>query len=55
MEFKNNKIDCKRVRQMDRKLSDVVKKRRKTLRTIRKGYQDKENDTEKPAYIKGGF
>ena len=55
MEFKNNKIDCKRVRQMDRKLSDVVKRRRKTLRTIKQGYQDKENDTEKPAYIKGGF
>ena len=55
MEFKNNKIDCKRVRQMDRKLSDMVKKRRKTLRTIEKGYQDKENYTEQPAYIKGGF
>ena len=55
MEFKNNKIDCKRVRQMNRKLSDVVKRRRKTLRTIKQGYQDKENDTEKPGYIKGGF
>ena len=36
MEFKNNKIDCKRVHRMDRKLSDVVKKRRNTFRTIKK-------------------
>ena len=40
---------------MDRKLSNLMKKRKKTLRKIKKGYQVKENDTEKPAYIKGGF
>ena len=48
--------DCKRVRQMTRKSSEVVKKRRKKLRAIKKGYLDNEKENEKvDSYIAGGF
>lgn len=48
--------DCKRVRQMMRKSSERVKKQRKRLRTIKKGYLDKEKESEKvDSYVAGGF
>ena len=43
--------NLKRVREMEKKSTDKVKKRRKTLRTIKKGYLDKESTKEKePSY-----
>ena len=38
-----------------RKSSEGVKKRRKALRSIKKGYSDKVKETEKPSYVPGGF
>jgi hypothetical protein len=38
-----------------RKSSDRVKKRRRALRTIKKGFSDKEKEKEKPSYVAGGF
>ena len=41
---------------MTRKSSEVVKKRRKKLRAIKKGYLDNEKENEKvDSYIAGGF
>ena len=48
--------DRKRVREMMRKSSEIVKKQRKRLRSIKKGYLDKEKETEKvDSYVVGGF
>ena len=35
--------------------SNVVKKRRKVLRSIKKGYSDQEKEKKKPSYVAGGF
>ena len=40
---------------MERKSSEPVKKRRKTLRSIQKGYKDKEEENEKVSYLSGSF
>ena len=46
----------KRIIQMNRKSSEPVKKRRKKLRGIQKGYIDTEKATEgKESYIAGGY
>jgi len=37
------------------KSSDHVKKRRRLLRTIEKGFSDKEKEKEKPSYVAGWF
>ena len=48
--------DQERIRIMNRKSTDKVKRRRMTLRKIRKGYIDKEKEQEPtPAYSKGAF
>ena len=53
---KSLEMDTMRVKQMKRKSTDVVKKQRKKLRTIKKGYIDKEKQQEKQeSYIPGGF
>ena len=44
-----------RVKQMNKKSSKPVKKRRKTLRSIKKGHQDKEDEKQTPTYVAGGF
>ena len=45
----------KHQRQCEKKASETVKKRRKRLRGIRKGYLDKEKETEKVTYPAGAF
>lgn len=45
----------KRVKQMDKKSSTRVKKRRKTLRSIKKGHQDQQDEKETPTNVAGGF
>ena len=53
---KSEKKDNARNKQMKRKLTDRVKKRRKRLRTIKKGFLDNEKELEKEdSYIPGGF
>ena len=53
---KSIKRDNARNKQMKCKSSDVGKKRRKRLRTIKKGFPDKEKEVEKTdSYIPGGF
>ena len=52
---KTHKQDLSRVIVMNRKSSEPVRKRRKTLRSIKKGFEDEENQNEKPSYEKGGF
>ena len=53
--LKTKKHDVARVKRMNRKSSEPVKKRRKTLRSIKKGFQDREMEKGKPSYLKGGF
>ena len=48
------KIDKRRIQNMQHKSKDVTKKRRKKLRSIRKGYQDDERETEGNVYESGG-
>ena len=48
-------FDTKRVNQMNKKSSDTGKLRRKKLRAIRKGYQDKAVETEGETYASGEF
>ena len=44
------------VKQMNKKSTEKVKKQRKDLQTIKKGYADKELRNEKvPSYIAGGY
>ena len=53
---KSKKKDGARDKQMKRKSTDRVKKRRKRLRTIKKGFLDNEKELEKEdSYIPGGF
>ena len=53
---KSEKKDNARNKQMKRKSTDRVKKRRKRLRTIKKGFLDNEKELEKEdSYIPGGF
>ena len=40
---------------MDLKTTDKVKKKRKCIRAIQRGYQDKCNEQEGETYIPGGF
>ena len=53
--YKTHKQDLSRVIKMNRKSSEPAKKRRKTLRSIKKGFEDEENQKEQPSYVKGGF
>ena len=50
---KKKNVLCKK--QLSRKSSDTFKKRRKILKTIKKGFSDKEKDKGKPSYVAGGF
>ena len=53
---KGVKRDTSRVKQSIRKSSERDKKRRKTLRSMKKGYLDKEKEKEKSeSYVLGGF
>ena len=47
--------DLKRIKQSDRKSTDGVKARRKTLRAIRKGFNDKHELDEGDTYASGSF
>ena len=47
---------AKRIRNSEKRQSDVVKKRRKHLRVIRKGFTDVEKEQEGgDSYVPGGF
>ena len=52
---KSKKHDTVRIRSMNHKSSEPVQKRRKKLKTIKKGLLDAENEVEEPAYVKGRF
>ena len=47
--------DLKHIKQSDRKSTDGVKARRKTLRAIRKGFNDKHELDEGDTYASGSF
>ena len=45
-----------RIKKMNLKTLDITKKRRKQLKNVKKGFLDKERETEKEeSYIPGGF
>jgi hypothetical protein len=48
-------IDVKRVREMNKKSAELVKKRRKKLRSIKKGYNDNTTENEGECYASGSF
>ena len=51
-----SKSDKERIRAMEKKCAESAKKRRKKLRSVRKGYQDKEKDEKGgSSYAPGGF
>ena len=53
---KSSKHNVSRVKQMNKKSTEKVKKWRKDLWTIKKGYADKEQRNEKvSSYISGGY
>ena len=53
---KSEKKDIDRIKLMSKKSAIAGKKRRKHLRTVKKGYMDKEKESEKEeSYIPGGF
>ena len=49
------KNDIKRIKESNRKASDIEKKRRKKLRGIRKGFDDKNALEEGETYSSGAF
>ena len=49
------RVDLERIKQSDCKLIDGVKARQKTLRTIRKGFNDKHELDEGETYAGGSF
>ena len=53
--LKSKKLDTAQIRSMNYKSRKPAQKRRKKLRTIKKGLLDAENEAEEPAYVKGGF
>ena len=55
-ESKSTKHNHERINRMQKKSSEPVKKRRKTLRSIKKGFLDKESEQENiPSYLPGGY
>ena len=50
-----NKDDTLHIKTMNRKSLDANKKRRKKLRALRKGYDDKNLDEEGETYAPGAF
>ena len=51
----SNKRAINRMRNVDSKASETGKRRRKKLRSIKKGYMDREKEQEGgPSYISGG-
>ena len=50
-----SEIDHRRIRNMKRKSTEKVKKRRKQLRSIKKGFQDTETEKEGEVYAAGSF
>ena len=50
-----NNRDILRVKRMNNKEKESVKSRRKSLRAKRKGFDDKNKETEGEVYSKGGF
>ena len=51
----SNRADLERIKQSDRKSTGRVKARRKTLRGIRKGFNDKHELDEGETYASGSF
>ena len=49
------KADICRVKQANRKSTNMVKQRRKTLRAVRKGFNDKNEQKEGETYESGAF
>ena len=49
------RADLEHIKQSDRKSTDGVKARRKTLRSIRKGFNDKHELDEGETYASGSF
>lgn len=52
---KSNEHNIERIQRQEVKSGEKFKKRRKTLRKIKKGHVDKETQNEKPSYVPGGF
>ena len=48
-------VDVKRVTDMNKKSAEPAKKRRRKLRSIKKGYIDKDLETEGEIYAPGSF
>lgn len=48
-------IDLKRVSEMDKKSAELAKKKRRKLRSIKKGYIDKTTENEGEIYASGAF